>query len=239
MGKFSIMDRFSDVNEQSLKGQKNWRNLARDKNKSPKITGKASEWKEDDRKGPLSDRKQQSIESTRAREDPLNTAYLGGSFQEDQNVRREELEKYQASNGTVEDGSVDKSGAYSSPDAAAVDENQMFKMDEDKNLVKTYFHNMLKYINNNDATLANDRDGDLAFFIKQMPKEEMSITFPQWIIRKRDELKNSIRDNVKKKLQRLRKEFDGVVNSVESLDDDVALINLAEKLDVNLGDARK
>lgn len=120
---------------------------------------------------------------------------------------------------------------YSSPAVIAEDENQMFRLDENKNLVKSYFHDMLKYINRNDATLANDRDGDLAFFIKQMPEEEMSITFSEWIIRKRDALKKDLVRETDSKLEKLRKEFDRIIGAVNSIVDDDKLIALAEKLD--------
>ncbi|CCD24371.1 survivin NDAI_0D00570 [Naumovozyma dairenensis CBS 421] len=58
---------------------------------------------------------------------------------------------------------------------------ELNKIDENTLIVKKYFHKLLKYINNNDATLHHDRDGDLTFFINQMPNTELDMTFEEWI----------------------------------------------------------
>lgn len=118
----------------------------------------------------------------------------------------------------------------STPKRSTSNEENMYKIDEDRLLVRTYFHDMLKYINNHDATLANDKDGDLAFFIKQMPKEEMEIPFSQWILRKKEAVKREFQENVQGKLRKLRNEFNRVIENVEAIEDEKILIDLAEKL---------
>lgn len=109
---------------------------------------------------------------------------------------------------------------------------KIFKMDEDKNLVKNYFHDMLRYINNNDATLANDRDGDLTFFMKQMPSEEMEIPFSQWIMKKKKALQKEFQDDVKQKLRKLRDEFNHAIENIETIENEETLIAMAERLGV-------
>ncbi|CDH11516.1 uncharacterized protein ZBAI_03302 [Zygosaccharomyces bailii ISA1307] len=109
---------------------------------------------------------------------------------------------------------------------------KIFKMDEDKKLVKNYFHDMLRYINNNDATLANDRDGDLTFFMKQMPSEEMEIPFSQWIMKKKEALQKEFQDGVKQKLRKLRDEFNHAIANVETIENEETLIAMAERLGV-------
>ncbi|CDH16520.1 uncharacterized protein ZBAI_08308 [Zygosaccharomyces bailii ISA1307] len=109
---------------------------------------------------------------------------------------------------------------------------KMFKMDEDKNLVKNYFHDMLRYINNNDATLANDRDGDLTFFMKQMPSEEMDIPFSQWITKKKEALQKEFQEDVKQKLRKLRDEFNHAIENIGTIENEETLIAMAERLGV-------
>lgn len=93
------------------------------------------------------------------------------------------------------------------------------KIDEGTSVVKKYFHGLLNYINHNDASLLNDDDGDLAFFINQMPDTELNMTFPEWIHYKKDLLKREFASDMKKKLVLARNKFDVIKNLVESLED--------------------
>ncbi|KOG98669.1 survivin [Saccharomyces eubayanus] len=106
------------------------------------------------------------------------------------------------------------------------------KIDENRLLVKNYFHDLLKYINNNDATLSNDKDGDLAFLIKQMPNEELDMTFTNWVNLKVRSIKHEFIDDCEKKLNILRNDFDTAKNYVETLEDDDELIEIAKKMGV-------
>ena len=99
-------------------------------------------------------------------------------------------------------------------------------------LVKNYFHDLLKYINNNDATLSNDQDGDLAFLIKQMPNEELDMTFTNWVNLKVRSIKHEFIDDCEKKLNILKNDFDTAKNYVKTLEDDDELIEIAKKMGV-------
>ncbi|CAI4045205.1 hypothetical protein SUVZ_10G2720 [Saccharomyces uvarum] len=113
-----------------------------------------------------------------------------------------------------------------------VDFGEWCKIDENRLLVKNYFHDLLKYINNNDATLSNDQDGDLAFLIKQMPNEELDMTFTNWVNLKVRSIKHEFIDDCEKKLNILKNDFDTATNYVETLEDDDELIEIARKMGV-------
>lgn len=242
--KLSVEENSPEITEQFLKEQKNNRVESSNDEESLNVSGHLSEEKENVQSSPLIYRKGSPYKSTTLNHELKEP--LDRRSQELQPVEKvEEPDKDQKSNNLPESEEpvqwkiTDRSTVDLLPRGVAENENQMFTMDEDKKLVKSYFHDMLRYINNNDATLANDRDGDLAFFIKQMPEEEMGITFSQWILRKRDELKNDIQDDVKKKLERLKSEFDSVVRGIRLLDDDTVLSNLAQELELNFEDINK
>lgn len=112
------------------------------------------------------------------------------------------------------------------------DRGEWFKIDENRLLVKNYFHDLLKYINNNDATLADDKDGDLAFLIKQMPSEELDMTFNNWVNLKVKSIKREFIDDCDKKLDILRKNYYAATNFVETLEDDDQLINIAKEMGI-------
>lgn len=109
---------------------------------------------------------------------------------------------------------------------------EWFKIDENRHLVKNYFHDLLKYINNNDATLANDKDGDLAFLIKQMPAEELDMTFNNWVNLKVQSIKREFIDDCDKKLDILRRDYYTATNFIETLEDDNQLIDIAKKMGI-------
>ncbi|CAI4043953.1 hypothetical protein SKDZ_10G2850 [Saccharomyces kudriavzevii ZP591] len=113
-----------------------------------------------------------------------------------------------------------------------VDLGEWCKIDENRLLVKNYFHDLLKYINLNDATLANDKDGDLAFLIKQMPNEELDMTFIAWVNMKVQSIKREFVDDCDKKLGILRNDFDTATNYIETLEDDDELIEIAKKMGI-------
>lgn len=112
------------------------------------------------------------------------------------------------------------------------DAGEWFGIDENRLLVKNYFHDLLKYINNNDATLANDKDGDLAFLIKQMPNEELEMTFNSWVDLKVQSIKREFIDDCDKKLNILRSNYYTATTYVENLEDDDELIKIAKKMGI-------
>lgn len=111
-------------------------------------------------------------------------------------------------------------------------EDKFVKLDENRLLVKSYLHDLLRYINKNDATLANDEDGNLSFFIKQMPAEELEIPFPEWINKKVEVVKKEFIVDYNRKLELLKSQLDHTQDYIESLTDDESLFGIAEKLGV-------
>lgn len=105
--------------------------------------------------------------------------------------------------------------------------------EETRKLVKEYFHDLLVYMNKNDATLGEDRDGDLAFFIEQMPASELDMTFTHWVDEKLKTMKQEFKEECGAKLSFLKKDFEQACNSINSLDDDEALLKIAASLELS------
>lgn len=111
-------------------------------------------------------------------------------------------------------------------------DDKFVKLDENRLLVKGYLHDLLRYINKNDATLANDEDGNLSFFIKQMPVEELEIPFTEWISEKVEVVKKEFILDYNRKLELLKTQLDQAQNYIESLTDEESLVGIAENLGV-------
>lgn len=111
------------------------------------------------------------------------------------------------------------------------------KIDSTKNLTKKYFHDLLKYINEHDATLDNDVNGDLRFLMNKMPDKELDMTFGEWLQDKVNKIHEEFVRGSSIKLQLLKDEFDKIKNRVVKIDDtsssdDEWLIDIAKKLDI-------
>lgn len=111
------------------------------------------------------------------------------------------------------------------------------KVDSAKNLTKKYFHDLLKYINEHDATLDNDVNGDLRFLMNKMPDEELDMTFGEWLQDKVNKIHEEFVKGSALKLQLLKDEFDKIKNRVVKINDasgsdDEWLIDMAKKLDI-------
>lgn len=111
-------------------------------------------------------------------------------------------------------------------------DDKFVKLDENRILVKSYLHDLLRYINKNDATLANDVDGNLSFFIKQMPAAELEIPFTEWISEKVEVVKKEFILDYNRKLELLKTQLDHAQNYIESLTDEESLVGIAENLGV-------
>lgn len=118
--------------------------------------------------------------------------------------------------------------SYSSPQKISEDKHRDF--DFDRRLLKDYFHDLLVYINKNDATLGNDKDGELAFFIRQMPDTELDMTFENWVTEKLKGVKQQFFQESKEKLTQLRRDFDKACDSISSIEDEKALRDIAGHL---------
>lgn len=102
------------------------------------------------------------------------------------------------------------------------------RMDENKKIVRDYLHELLQYINNNNATLKSDKDGDLNFFIQQMPEVELDMTFHEWIDKKKNLLKKEFSQEVQQKLEILQAQFEKAKRKVEEINDDEVLLEIGK-----------
>lgn len=106
------------------------------------------------------------------------------------------------------------------------------KRDEANRILRDYFHDLLVYINKNDATLANDRDGELAYFMRQMPVEELDMVFADWVENKLKKIKTDFVRDSEEKIRTLRLDFERAQNFITSLDDEDLITAIAYKLDL-------
>lgn len=110
------------------------------------------------------------------------------------------------------------------------EETDYYKVHENRILVKEYLHNLLVYINRNDATLATDKDGDLAFFTNKMPPDELTLTFSEWLVKKMAIVEREFVQESEFKLKSYRDRFQKMKDSIMSIDNDKTLIEMAERL---------
>ncbi|KAG0672194.1 hypothetical protein C6P45_003669 [Maudiozyma exigua] len=109
------------------------------------------------------------------------------------------------------------------------------EIDTDTNSIKEYMHNLLRYINYNNATLNNDKDGDLNFFMNHMPNIEKNMNFGDWIKYKLTEIHKGFVENISKKSVISNEAFTVLLNRIESIDenddkDDSFLTNICNNL---------
>lgn len=108
-----------------------------------------------------------------------------------------------------------------------------FKLaDENRRIVKDYFHDLLVYINKNDATLANDHDGELTYFMRQMPPEEVDMTFTTWVESKLDKIKMDFARDCEEKMRTLRMDFERTQDFISSLEDEETITSIARRLNL-------
>ncbi|SCW00140.1 LAFE_0B10330g1_1 [Lachancea fermentati] len=103
------------------------------------------------------------------------------------------------------------------------------RIDEKRLMVQDYFHNLLKYMNKNLATLANDKDGDLNFFVNHMPAGELNMTYKSWIDKKKEELMQEFDIELNRKLERLENEFQKARKLINNIEDDDILLKVAKQ----------
>lgn len=98
--------------------------------------------------------------------------------------------------------------------------DKLLKLDEDRSIAKRYLHDLLRYINHSDATLNNDVDGDLNFYMNKMPELEKRMTFKLWI---QDKIKVNHQvfvNDLKKKQNVLKDEYSDLIKQIKSIDID-------------------
>ncbi|CUS22170.1 LAQU0S04e09780g1_1 [Lachancea quebecensis] len=113
-------------------------------------------------------------------------------------------------------------------------ENSFKSIDEDRRVLSHYFHNLLRYININDASLANETDGDLNFFVNHMPEAEKRLDFPAWIDRKVMALKQEFNRDYKSKIMKVEEQFQSAQNFIKNLDSEEALVKIAKDYNIDL-----
>ncbi|CCE61812.1 hypothetical protein TPHA_0B01390 [Tetrapisispora phaffii CBS 4417] len=104
--------------------------------------------------------------------------------------------------------------------------------DKDFEIVKEYFQSLLKYVNVNDAHLANDINGDLRFFYNQIPKEELELTFDSWIDLKLATIREDFNKRTEQKLTIMKDEFRHIKQKIDSCDDDATLLEISKQFGI-------
>lgn len=113
-------------------------------------------------------------------------------------------------------------------------EKSLNSIDEDRRVLSHYFHNLLRYINLNDASLANEADGDLNFFVKHMPEDEKRLSFAAWLDEKVVALKEEFNRDYKLKIVKLEEQFQSAQTFVRNLDSEEALLRIAKEYNIDL-----
>ncbi|SCV02861.1 LAMI_0H03576g1_1 [Lachancea mirantina] len=106
------------------------------------------------------------------------------------------------------------------------------KHEENRLLLRSYLHRLLRYINYKDASLSNDKNGDLHFFFNKMPSEEQDLNFVSWLDNKEQELKRSFAEELANKMQALEEKFSDAKNCIERISDDETLAEVARAFSV-------
>ncbi|KAL6940276.1 hypothetical protein ACO0QE_004174 [Hanseniaspora vineae] len=110
--------------------------------------------------------------------------------------------------------------------------------DTDSNLLLfSYLSNLLKHINKNDATLSNDKLGELHYFFQSMPKNEKNMIFEDWLECQYEKLKQDLLHLHKQRLASLASKFSSLVELVATSEESVLLelakdLKITEPLDV-------
>ncbi|AET39693.1 survivin Ecym_4672 [Eremothecium cymbalariae DBVPG len=103
---------------------------------------------------------------------------------------------------------------------------------KDRIMLSNFLHGLLKYINVNDANLNRDIDGNINYFIQQMPGNELDMTFAEWLDHKVRELKDEYLKELVKKKELLLKQFRASEEMVKNITDGKILLELAERFEI-------
>lgn len=95
-----------------------------------------------------------------------------------------------------------------------------------------YFEDLLSYMNTNNSSLSNDIKGDLSFFINQMPMEELTMNFHEWLDSKARQMHSKFEMDVEQKVTLLKKNFEASKRLLEEIDDDSVLLKLARRFNI-------
>lgn len=77
---------------------------------------------------------------------------------------------------------------------------------------------LLKLIEINKATLSNDKEGILDFFMSKLSNEELNMTFPEWLTFTINHLTKDYKHHTNKKLELLDREFLHAKRTIDDLD---------------------
>ena len=103
--------------------------------------------------------------------------------------------------------------------------------DDSDLILASYLRDLLRYINQNDATLANDRLGELHYFFQSMPNEERNMTFEDWLECQCEKLKQDLLHLHEQKLGILANKFKSLIELVKTSEENV-LSELAKELGI-------
>ncbi|AAS53078.2 AER399Cp [Eremothecium gossypii ATCC 10895] len=106
------------------------------------------------------------------------------------------------------------------------------KLDEDRRMLSGFLHDLLRYMNVNEATLKRDIDGNITYFIQQMPNQELDMTFIQWLDLKVSQLKVEYLKELEKKRTLLVGQFEASERIIRNISDSKVLLELANRFGI-------
>ncbi|GMM56679.1 survivin [Maudiozyma humilis] len=117
--------------------------------------------------------------------------------------------------------------------------SQINSIDNDRKIVKDYLHDLLNYININDASLNNDRDGNLTYFMDKMPESEKNMQFENWTETKVKSIHKTFTDDIDNKKKLMMSEFALLDHQIRSIntnksENDALLRHMANSFGIEL-----
>lgn len=114
----------------------------------------------------------------------------------------------------------------------ALDPLKLEKIDEDRILLNDYFHEVLNLINEHNLSLSNDKSGHLEYFIQQIPKTELQMTFSQWIDYKVRQVKLEFQAGIQEKKSVITEQFNKAQSTIDNIHDKRLLQEIAKKYSI-------
>lgn len=117
--------------------------------------------------------------------------------------------------------------------------SQIYSIDNDRKIVKDYLHDLLNYININNASLNNDRDGNLTYFMDKMPESEKNMQFENWTQTKVKSIHKTFTDDIDNKKKLMMSEFALLDHQIRSIntntnENDALLRHMANSFGIEL-----
>lgn len=119
-------------------------------------------------------------------------------------------------------------------DYDAMVKNDFTAIDENRVILRKYFHDLLRYINKTDASLYNDRDCALELFVSKIPDNELDMDFKAWLEYRIDLVKREFSEITQKKKDILKEKLEHSKEVLKEMTED-ALLEIAK--DINLDES--